>query len=226
MSQPTRCAYIGAGEGALRSPFEPPACRVPFRASRESGAPSAPHSSQAVHRWLTAAQPVVRARVLPARSTPPGRRRRPQPACRRPTCCGRPWRGRGTWSAGGDRRRARAHPCRSPRIGNNLNQIARWANTHAETAMDAVEVIAHLVAIERAMRADGPHRRRRAAGCTLSSSPAAPARPAQGCPTICVGERDAAGRDARGRRGASRRPGTWWRPLPTRWSSSTSTARP
>ena len=34
------------------------------------------------------------------------------------------------------------------RIGNNLNQIARWANTHAETA-EAVEVIAHLVAIER-----------------------------------------------------------------------------
>ena len=34
------------------------------------------------------------------------------------------------------------------RIGNNLNQIARWANAHAETA-DAVEIIAHLVAIER-----------------------------------------------------------------------------
>ena len=36
------------------------------------------------------------------------------------------------------------------RIGNNLNQIARWANTHAETA-EAVEVIARLVAIERAI---------------------------------------------------------------------------
>ncbi len=34
------------------------------------------------------------------------------------------------------------------RIGNNLNQIARWANTHADKA-DAVEVIAHLAAIER-----------------------------------------------------------------------------
>ena len=33
------------------------------------------------------------------------------------------------------------------RIGNNLNQIARWANTHAETA----EVVVHLVAIERAI---------------------------------------------------------------------------
>ena len=36
------------------------------------------------------------------------------------------------------------------RIGNNLNQSARWANTHAETA-EAVEVIARLVAIERAI---------------------------------------------------------------------------
>ena len=34
------------------------------------------------------------------------------------------------------------------RIGNNLNQIARWANTHAEKA-DAFEVIAHRLAIER-----------------------------------------------------------------------------
>ena len=24
MSQPTQCTYIGAGEGALRAPFEPP----------------------------------------------------------------------------------------------------------------------------------------------------------------------------------------------------------
>ena len=36
------------------------------------------------------------------------------------------------------------------RIGNNLNQLARWANTYAERA-EAVEVIAHLVAIERAI---------------------------------------------------------------------------
>ena len=36
------------------------------------------------------------------------------------------------------------------RIGNNLNQLARWANTYAERG-EAVEVIAHLVAIERAI---------------------------------------------------------------------------
>ncbi len=38
------------------------------------------------------------------------------------------------------------------RIGNNLNQIARWANTH-KGAAEAVEVIVRLVAIERALAA-------------------------------------------------------------------------
>ena len=38
------------------------------------------------------------------------------------------------------------------RIGANLNQIARWANTH-KGAAEAVEVIVHLVPIERALTA-------------------------------------------------------------------------
>ena len=42
------------------------------------------------------------------------------------------------------------------RIGSNLNQIARWANTYKESA-EAVEVTAHLVAIERVL--DTPGRR-------------------------------------------------------------------
>ena len=37
------------------------------------------------------------------------------------------------------------------RIGNNLNQLARWANTH-RTAAEAVSVIAHLVSFERTLR--------------------------------------------------------------------------
>ena len=41
------------------------------------------------------------------------------------------------------------------RIGNNLNQIARWANTHRR-AIEAVEVIGHLVAIRRALAALSP----------------------------------------------------------------------
>ena len=38
------------------------------------------------------------------------------------------------------------------RIGNNLNQLARWANTHAG-AVEAVAVISHLVAFERSLLA-------------------------------------------------------------------------
>ena len=38
------------------------------------------------------------------------------------------------------------------RVGNNLNQIARWANTH-KGAIEAVEVIGHLIAIKRALAA-------------------------------------------------------------------------
>ncbi len=40
------------------------------------------------------------------------------------------------------------------RIGSNLNQMARWANTH-KTDAEALEVVAHLVAIERAFEALG-----------------------------------------------------------------------
>ena len=35
------------------------------------------------------------------------------------------------------------------RIGSNLNQIARWAHTHVDDDLAVVEVLAHLVGIER-----------------------------------------------------------------------------
>ena len=38
------------------------------------------------------------------------------------------------------------------RIGNNLNQIARWANTHKGRA-EAVQVVVHLLALRRELRA-------------------------------------------------------------------------
>ena len=41
------------------------------------------------------------------------------------------------------------------RIGNNLNQIARWANTH-KGAAEAVEIVSRLVVIERALKALAP----------------------------------------------------------------------
>jgi len=38
------------------------------------------------------------------------------------------------------------------KIGNNLNQIARWINRYKTTA-DTVEVVTHLIAIEQALMA-------------------------------------------------------------------------
>ena len=38
------------------------------------------------------------------------------------------------------------------RIGNNLNQLARWANTHA-SAVEPVTVIARLLSVERSLLA-------------------------------------------------------------------------
>ena len=43
------------------------------------------------------------------------------------------------------------------RIGSNLNQVAKWANRY-QSAADAVEVIVHLAAIERALRVLAPSR--------------------------------------------------------------------
>lgn len=56
-----------------------------------------------------------------------------------------------------DAERERAHEVERERtrevahIGNNLNQIARWANEHKSSA-DAGEVLVRLVAIEQALR--------------------------------------------------------------------------
>ena len=55
-----------------------------------------------------------------------------------------------TWTAAAvDAERERTRQV--ARIGSNLNQLARWANRHA-SAVEAVEVIAHLVAFERELR--------------------------------------------------------------------------
>ena len=50
----------------------------------------------------------------------------------------------------GDRAIAIERTRQIAKIGNNLNQIARWANTYKSTA-EAVEVVTHLVAIEKAL---------------------------------------------------------------------------
>ena len=55
-----------------------------------------------------------------------------------------------TWTVS-DREVERARVVELARIGNNLNQIARWVNTHKERA-EAVQVLAHLVALRREIR--------------------------------------------------------------------------
>ena len=55
-----------------------------------------------------------------------------------------------SWTVG-DRRAARERVQQLARIGNNLNQIARWANTH-KGAAEATEVIGALISIERLLQ--------------------------------------------------------------------------
>lgn len=55
-----------------------------------------------------------------------------------------------TWTAQ-DREAADARTRELAKLGNNLNQIARWANTY-KTAADTVQVIAYLRAIEQELR--------------------------------------------------------------------------
>ena len=57
-----------------------------------------------------------------------------------------------TWTAPA-REVERARTRQIARIGSNLNQIARWAHTHVDDDLAVVEVLAHLVAIERALTA-------------------------------------------------------------------------
>ena len=55
-----------------------------------------------------------------------------------------------TWTVSRTPKLERERTRELARIGSNLNQIARWANTHKGNA-EAVEVLAHLVVIERAL---------------------------------------------------------------------------
>ena len=54
-----------------------------------------------------------------------------------------------TWTAG-DRSSIQEQTRQISRLGNNLNQIAKWANTYKGTA-EAIEIIEALMAIEKAL---------------------------------------------------------------------------
>ena len=55
-----------------------------------------------------------------------------------------------TWTVA-HREVERARVAELARIGNNLNQIARWVNTHKGRA-EAVQVMVHLLALRRELR--------------------------------------------------------------------------
>ena len=57
-----------------------------------------------------------------------------------------------TWTAP-PREVERARTRQIAHIGSNLNQIARWAHTHVDEDLAVVEVLAHLIAIEREVAA-------------------------------------------------------------------------
>ena len=82
------------------------------------------------------------------------------------------------------------------RIGSNLNQLARWANRHA-SAVEAVEVIANLVAFEREL-----HKLTRIGGdggdAHQVPPAAAPARPARRPATSSASATRAMGREREG----------------------------
>ena len=166
--QPTQCAYTGTGEGRLRPPSNPrhPASLPEQRADGErrppnprptaplpeqhadggrrppnplTGAPMAERRSVRVHVRVSAAERAAWDAKAAAAGVPLSDLLRQAMARTR------------TWTAEAADI-ARARNVQVARIGNNLNQLARWANTHTSAA-EAVTVIANLVAFERSLRA-------------------------------------------------------------------------
>ena len=140
---------LGSGEGDAASPFEPPAAArlsPGFAGERAASPPLHPPGALMADRRTVE----IHARVSPAERAA--------------------WRAKSaavgvplsdllrqamartrTWTAAAaevERERTR----QVARIGNNLNQVARWANTNA-SGFEAVEVIVNLVDIARALRA-------------------------------------------------------------------------
>ena len=116
--------------GPLRSPFEPPSkspCRAvamlrlapPSHTARVSEAELAAWQAKAAAAGVSLSELLRQAMARTQTWTAPAR----QVACERTR--------------------------QIARIGSNLNQIARWAHTHVDDDLAVVEVLAHLVAIER-----------------------------------------------------------------------------
>ena len=129
MSQP-QCAYIGAGEGALRAPFEPPASRVPAGLAgerravaplRPGGAPMRDRRTVRVHARVSPAELADWPAKAAAAGVPLSDLLRQAMARTR------------TWTAAAaDAERERTRQV--ARIGNNLNELARWADRRRRLA--------------------------------------------------------------------------------------------
>ena len=136
--------YMELAKGALRAPFEPPASRDPAGLAAEraaspplltGGAQMPDHRTAVVRARVTAAEHADWLAKAAAASVLPSRLLRQAMARTR------------TWTAAAtevERERTR----QVARIGNNLNQIARWANSQA-MPIDTFKIIAHLIIIER-----------------------------------------------------------------------------
>ena len=142
------CTHWG-WRGGGSAPLDPPAAMALAgrRRAPPPAPPGGPPDGQSPHRADPPARRARRDRRLAGEGR--GRRR----AAVRPAAAGH---GEDAHlDGGGGRRRARERTRQVARIGNNLNQLARWANANA-SAVAAVEVIAHLVAFERELRKHPP----------------------------------------------------------------------
>ena len=145
MSQPTRCVHIGAGEGDTAPPSTP---RRPWPCRPAGGGLRPPHAL-AVRLMASRRTGQIHLRGSPAeiadwRAKAAAAGVPLSDLLRQAMAPTRTWT-----AAAADVERERTRQV--ARIGNNLNQLARWANRHA-SAVEAVAVIANLVAFERELR--------------------------------------------------------------------------
>ena len=139
---------IGAGEGRLRPPSNPlhPA---PLREQRTAGGRCPPHPRDgarvAERRTVMIAARVTRAEHAAWKKKAAAAGVSPSELLRQAMTRTRSWTAP---ALAVERERTR----QIARSGNNLNQLARWANTHPSKA-EAVEVVAQLVSVERALLA-------------------------------------------------------------------------
>ena len=147
VSQPTQCLTLRPGKGTLRPPSNPQLSAPLPEAACAGWRPPPPVTRAPVTDRRTA---LVAARVTLAEHA--AWQEKAAAAGVSPSALLRQAMARTrTWTAPArsvERERTR----QIARIGNNLNQLARWANTH-KTAVEAVSVIAHLVSFERSLLA-------------------------------------------------------------------------